>query len=104
MPNWHNKCNKDRQIFGYFSAKGILLPSSATGGKMKNRQAKVFLLLEDDTISSLSSNPKKIPVKYQGKKVIFATPDLIDINLLRVTLKSALLKTSPICETSFIQN
>lgn len=71
---------------------------------MGTKNAKVFLLLEDDTIGSLPSCPKKIPTKYQGKKVIFATPDLIDINLLRVTLKSALFKNYPICETSFIQN
>lgn len=71
---------------------------------MKTRPAKVFLLLEDDTIGSIPSSPKKIPTKYQGKKVIFAAPDLIDINLLRVTLKSALLKNSPLGETAFIQN
>lgn len=71
---------------------------------MKTRPAKVFLLLEDDTIGSIPSSPKKMPTKYQGKKVIFATPDLIDINLLRVTLKSALFKNSAICETPFIQN
>lgn len=71
---------------------------------MKTRSTKVFLLLEDDTIGSLPSSSKKIPAKYQGKKVIFATPDLIDINLLRVTLKSALLKNSPLAESSFIQN
>ncbi len=71
---------------------------------MKTRPTKVFLLLEDDTIGFLSSNPKKIPTKYQGKKVIFATPDLIDINLLRVTLKSALLKNTNPLEGSFIQN
>lgn len=71
---------------------------------MKSRPSKVFLLLEDDTIGFLPSSPKKIPAKYQGKKVIFATPDLIDINLLRVTLKSALLKNSPIGETNFFQN
>lgn len=71
---------------------------------MKTRQTKVFLLLEDDTIGSLTSSPKKIPHKYQGKKVIFATPDLIDINLLRVTLKSALLKNSPLLENPLTQN
>ncbi|MGB9699810.1 MAG: hypothetical protein ACPL5I_10535 [Thermodesulfobacteriota bacterium] len=71
---------------------------------MKSKQIKVFLLLEDDTIGSLSFSPKKIPTKYQGKKVIFAAPDLLDINLLRVTLKSALLKNNPIFETSFVQN
>ncbi len=71
---------------------------------MKTRQTKVFLLLEDDTISSLPANSKKIPTTYNGKKVVFATPDLIDINLLRVTLKSARLKGSPLCESPFMTN
>ncbi len=71
---------------------------------MKTRPTKVFLLLEDDTIGSLSSSSKKIPTTYNGKKVVFATPDLIDINLLRVTLKSARLKGCPLAESPFMPN
>jgi len=49
---------------------------------------KVFLLLEDDTVGSVRCNPFTPPSTYQGRKVIFAAPQLTDIDLLRMTLRS----------------
>jgi len=54
------------------------------------RRSKIFLLLEDDTIGSVTSNPLKSPSTYQGKKVIFAAPHLTDIDMLRMILRSTL--------------
>jgi len=55
---------------------------------MKSKRCRVFLLLEDDTIGSLMCDRSKSPARYQGKKVIFATPQLTEIDILRVMLKS----------------
>lgn len=52
---------------------------------------KFYLLLEDNTIRSISRNILRPPHKYQGKRVIFAASHLEDINLLRITLRSALI-------------
>jgi hypothetical protein len=52
---------------------------------------KLYLLLEDNTVRSITCNEFKIPHKYRGKRVIFAAPQLEDINLLRITLRSALI-------------
>ncbi len=54
---------------------------------MKGR--KIFLLLEDDTIESVRCHHFTPPSTYQGRKVIFAAPHLMDIDLLRMTLRSA---------------
>jgi len=51
---------------------------------------KFYLLLEDNTIRSISRNILRPPHMYQGKRVIFAANHLEDINLLRITLRSAL--------------
>ncbi len=53
---------------------------------MKGR--KIFLLLEDDTVGSVKCNHFNPPSTYQGRKVIFAAPQLTDIDLLRMTLRS----------------
>ncbi len=53
---------------------------------MKGR--KFFLLLEDDTVGSVKCNHFNPPSTYQGRKVIFAAPQLTDIDLLRMTLRS----------------
>jgi hypothetical protein len=58
---------------------------------MKARRCRVFLLLEDDTVGSVMCDHFKSPVQYQGKKVIFATPQLNDIDLLRMMLKSTMI-------------
>jgi ERCC4-related helicase len=55
---------------------------------MKTKRCRVFLLLEDDTIGSLMCERMKSPSRYQGKKVIFATPQLSEIDILRLMLKS----------------
>ncbi len=52
---------------------------------------KLYLLLEDNTVRSITCNKVKNPHKYGRRKVIFATPQLEDINLLRLTLRSALI-------------
>jgi hypothetical protein len=52
---------------------------------------KLYLLLEDNTVRSITCNKFKNPHKYGGRKVIFAAPQLEDINLLRLTLRSALI-------------
>jgi hypothetical protein len=54
--------------------------------EMKGR--KVFLLLEDDTVGSVKCNHFNPPSTYQGRKVIFAAPQLTDIDLLRMILRS----------------
>lgn len=53
---------------------------------MKGR--KFFLLLEDDTVGSVKCNHFSPPSTYQGRKVIFAAPQLTDIDLLRMILRS----------------
>ena len=53
---------------------------------MKGR--KFFLLLEDDTVGSVKCNHFNPPSTYQGRKVIFAAPQLTDIDLLRMILRS----------------
>jgi hypothetical protein len=50
---------------------------------------KLYLLLEDNTVRSVTCSKPKNPHKYRGRKVIFAAPQLEDINLLRITLRSA---------------
>jgi hypothetical protein len=52
---------------------------------------KLYLLLEDNTVRSITCNKFKNPHKYGGRRVIFAAPQLEDINLLRLTLRSALI-------------
>ncbi len=52
---------------------------------------KLYLLLEDNTIRSITCNKSKNPHQYRGRKVIFAATQLEDINLLRLTLRSALI-------------
>ena len=52
---------------------------------------KFYLLLEDNTIRSISRHILKPPHTYQGKRVIFAANQLEDITLLRITLRSALI-------------
>jgi len=54
------------------------------------KRSKIFLLLEDDTIGSVACNNFKSPSTYQGKKVIFAAPQLTDIDMLRMILRSTL--------------
>ncbi len=56
--------------------------------KMKARRCRVFLLLEDDTVGSVMCDHSKSPMQFQGKKVIFATSQMNDIDLLRMMLKS----------------
>jgi hypothetical protein len=60
------------------------------GGKMGTKGSKVFLLLDDDTVGSVKCNHFKPPSRYQGRKVIFAAPQLMDIDLLRMTLRSTI--------------
>jgi hypothetical protein len=55
---------------------------------MKPKRCRVFLLLEDDTIGSLLCDHFRSPARYQGKKVIFATPQLNEIDILRMMLRS----------------
>jgi hypothetical protein len=50
---------------------------------------KFYLLLEDNTVRSITRNIFKPPHRYQGKRVFFAASHLEDINLLRITLRSA---------------
>ncbi len=52
------------------------------------KERKFFLLLEDDTVGSVKCNHFNPPSTYQGRKVIFAAPQLTDIDLLRMTLRS----------------
>jgi hypothetical protein len=52
---------------------------------------KFYLLLEDNTIKSIIRNKFKPPQKYRGRRVIFAAYHLEDINMLRLTLRSALI-------------
>ena len=50
--------------------------------------SKVFLLLEDDTVGTVKCTHVNPPSIYQGRKVVFAAPQLMDIDLLRMTLRS----------------
>jgi hypothetical protein len=52
---------------------------------------KFYLLLEDNTIRSITRRIFRPPQRYRGKRVIFAANDLEDIDLLRITLRSALI-------------
>jgi hypothetical protein len=58
---------------------------------MSFNRLKLYLLLEDNTIKSIIRNKSKPPQKYRGRKVIFAAYHLEDINMLRITLRSALI-------------
>lgn len=58
---------------------------------MKSKRRRLFLLLEDDTVGSVICDAFRSPARYQGKSVIFATPKLNDINMLRMTLKSTII-------------
>ncbi len=55
---------------------------------MEMKGKKVFLLLEDDTVGSVRCHHFNPPSTYQGRKVIFAAPQLTDIDLLRMILRS----------------
>ncbi len=73
---------------------------------MKGR--KFFLLLEDDTVGSVKCNHFNPPSTYQGRKVIFAAPQLTDIDLLRMILRSTvvgeqLLDTRNLSAQKFLQ-
>ena len=73
---------------------------------MKGR--KFFLLLEDDTVGSVKCNHINPPSTYQGRKVIFAAPQLTDIDLLRMILRSTvvgeqLLDTQNLSAQKFLQ-
>jgi hypothetical protein len=73
---------------------------------MKGR--KFFLLLEDDTVGSVKCNHFNPPSTYQGRKVIFAAPQLTDIDLLRMILRSTvvgeeLLDTRSLSAQKFLQ-
>jgi hypothetical protein len=54
-------------------------------------QFKFYLLLEDNTIRSITRRIFRPPQMYRGKRVVFAANDLEDIDLLRITLRSALI-------------
>jgi hypothetical protein len=54
-------------------------------------RSKFYLLLEDNTIKSITRSILRPPHRYQGKRVIFAANELEDIDLLRITLRSALI-------------
>jgi hypothetical protein len=60
----------------------------ATRREMKSKRQRLFLLLEDDTVGSVVCEHFRSPARYQGKSVIFATPKLNDIGILRMMLKS----------------
>jgi hypothetical protein len=60
----------------------------ATGRAMKSKRQRLFLLLEDDTVGSVVCEHFRSPDRYQGKSVIFATPQMKDIDILRMMLKS----------------
>jgi hypothetical protein len=60
----------------------------ATRREMKSRRQRLFLLLEDDTVGSVVCENFRSPARHQGKSVIFATPQIKDIDLLRMMLKS----------------
>jgi len=75
---------------------------------MEMKGSKVFLLLEDDTVGSVKCNHFNPPSTYQGRRVIFAAPHLMDIDLLRMTLRSTivgdqLLQNENLSEHRFIQ-
>lgn len=48
------------------------------------KKIKVFLLLEDDTIKSISCKYFSPPDKYNGKKVLAASTYLADFDFLRI--------------------
>lgn len=52
---------------------------------------KFYLLLEDNTIKSITRRIFRPPHRYQGKRVVFAANDLVEIDLLRITLRSAMI-------------
>ena len=52
---------------------------------------KFYLLLEDNTIKSITRRIPRPPYRYQGKRVVFAANDLVEIDLLRITLRSAMI-------------
>jgi hypothetical protein len=52
---------------------------------------KFYLLLEDNTIRSITRRILRPPQRYRGKRVVFAANDPEDIDLLRITLRSALI-------------
>jgi len=58
---------------------------------MKSKRQRVFLLLEDDTVGSVVCEHFYSPSRHQGKKVIFATARLNDIDILRMMLKSTMI-------------
>ena len=55
---------------------------------MKPRRQRLFLLLEDDTVGSVVCEDFRSPARHQGKKVIYATSQLNDIDMLRMMLRS----------------
>ena len=52
---------------------------------------KFYLLLEDNTIRSITRSILRPPHRYQGKRVVFAANALEEIDLLRITLRSAVI-------------
>jgi len=58
---------------------------------VKSKRQRLFLLLEDDTVGSVVCEHFQSPVRHQGKRVIFATPQLNDIDILRMMLKSTMI-------------
>lgn len=55
---------------------------------MKSKRQRFYLLLEDDTVGSVVCDDFRSPARHQGKSVIFAAPQMKDIDLLRMILKS----------------
>jgi hypothetical protein len=55
---------------------------------MESKRKRFFLLLEDDTVGSVICASPQPPDRYRGKSVIFATPRLKDIGMLRMMLRS----------------
>jgi hypothetical protein len=58
---------------------------------MKSKRQRFFLLLEDDSVGSVVCEHFQSPARHQGKRVIFATPQLNDIDILRMMLKSTMI-------------
>jgi hypothetical protein len=50
-----------------------------------------YLLLEDNTIRSITRSILRPPHRYQGKRVVFAANAPEEIDLLRITLRSAMI-------------
>jgi hypothetical protein len=63
----------------------------ATRQNMKSKRQRLFLLLEDDTVGSVVCEHFQSPARHQGKRVIFATPQLNDIDILRMMLRSTMI-------------